>query len=436
MVLASLLFSKTLHSFQKQLQIDEQNPAHAVFLIYLSLDMRSMPVKPNISFENLEVAFASKSDAELRKTHLIFGTMNNNTLVRLGVKLANLAFKLRLPIKGIMKKTMFGHFCGGETIADCQSTLDDLAKYHIRTILDYSVEGEGDEESFDATKREILRTIERSAGDGNMPFGVFKVTGLGDFELMTKIQEGKKLDKRDQAAFENIKSRVNQLCQKGFSTKTRVLVDAEESWFQDVIDQMAYAAMEKYNLENCIVYNTYQMYRHDMLGKLKEAHKTALQKEYILGAKLVRGAYMEKERKRAQEIGYPSPIQPDKATTDRDYDAALRYCLENKDSIQLVCGSHNEQSNKLLTELISLHGLQPSDERVYFAQLYGMSDNISFNLANSGYNVAKYVPYGPVEKVMPYLGRRAEENTSVSGQSSREFDLIKREMARRKTAKS
>lgn len=436
MVLASSLFSKTLHSFQKQLQIDEQNPAHAVFLIYLSLDMRSMPVKPNISFENLEVAFASKSDAELRKTHLIFGTMNNNTLVRLGVKLANLAFKLRLPIKGIMKKTMFGHFCGGETIADCQSTLDDLAKYHIRTILDYSVEGEGNEESFDATKREILKTIERSAGDGNMPFGVFKVTGLGDFELMTKIQEGKKLDKKDQAAFENIKSRVNQLCQKGFSTKTRVLVDAEESWFQDVIDQMAYAAMEKYNLENCIVYNTYQMYRHDMLGRLKEAHKTALQKEYILGAKLVRGAYMEKERKRAQEMGYPSPIQPDKASTDRDYDAALRYCLENKDSIQLVCGSHNEQSNKLLTELISLHGLQPSDERVYFAQLYGMSDNISFNLANAGYNVAKYVPYGPVEKVMPYLGRRAEENTSVSGQSSREFDLIKREMARRKTAKS
>lgn len=394
-----------------------------------------MPVKPNISFENLEVAFASKSNAELKKMYLIFATVNNNLAVSVGTKLANWSFALGLPIKGIMKKTMFGHFCGGEDINDCQHAVDNLAKYHIRTILDYSVEGEGDEISYNATKNEILRTIERSAGDENIPFAVFKVTGLGDLAIMTKIQEGKSLEETEKTSFENLQKRIDELCRAAYEANTKILIDAEESWFQDVIDEMAYEAMGKYNKQSCIVYNTYQMYRHDTLARLKKAHDVAMEKGYLHGAKLVRGAYMEKERDRAAEKGYPSPIQPTKESSDRDYNASLEFCVENIKTMGLVSGSHNETSNLLLTELISKYGINPSDESIYFAQLYGMSDNISFNLAKAGYNVVKYVPYGPVEKVMPYLSRRAEENTSVAGQSSREFDLVKREMARRKAAK-
>ncbi len=391
-----------------------------------------MPVKPNISFENLEVAFASKSDAELRKMYLIFGTVNNNLAVQVGTKLANWAFALKLPVKWLMKKTMFGHFCGGEDIEDCQPAVENLSKFNIHSILDFSVEGKGTEESFEATKKEILRTIERSAGDDKIPFAVFKVSGLGDYKILTKVQAGKSLSDKEKAAYQRTRKRVDDLCKAAFDAKTKILVDAEESWFQDEIDSMAYEAMEKYNQKVCIVYNTYQMYMHDMFGRLKAAHQVALDKNYLLGVKLVRGAYMEKERDRAADKDYPSPIQPTKAASDHDYDAAQNYCVQNIETIGLVSGTHNEKSNRLLTELISKYGLEPSDERVYFAQLYGMSDNISYNLANAGYNVVKYVPYGPVEKVMPYLTRRAAENTSVAGQSSREFDLVKREIARRK----
>ncbi|SIS70414.1 L-proline dehydrogenase [Belliella pelovolcani] len=400
--------------------------------VYLQLELQNMPTKTKISLENLEVAFASKSDADLRKMYLIFATMNSNTAVKMGIKMANLAFKIKFPIKGLMKSTMFGHFCGGESIEDSQQTVDELAAFNIKTILDYSVEGEGNEDSYEATYKEILRTIERSAGDDNIPFAVFKVTGLGDYKIMIKVQEGKMLNNAERASFDKLKARVDGLCQAAAEANTRILIDAEESWFQDVIDQMVYEAMEKYNQKDCIVYNTYQMYRHDMLQRLKDANEVAESKGYKLGAKLVRGAYMEKERERAKVKGYRSPIQPDKASSDRDYDAALAFCIENFGQISLVSGSHNERSNIYLTELIEEKQINPKDENVYFAQLYGMSDNISYNLANAGFNVVKYVPYGPVEKVMPYLGRRAEENTSVAGQSSREFDLIKKEIARRR----
>ncbi|WP_194774235.1 proline dehydrogenase family protein [Pararhodonellum marinum] len=395
-----------------------------------------MSVNPNISFDNLEVAFASKSDAELRKMYFIFATMNNNMAVKLGIKLTELGFKFRLPIKGALKATMFGHFCGGETIADCQKSVDELSKFNIKSILDYSVEGKGNEESYERTKNEILETIKRAAGDADMPFAVFKVTGLGDYRIMTKIQAGKSLNDKEKKSFEKLKERVDVLCRAAYEDKVGILVDAEESWFQDVIDEMAYEAMAKYNKETCIVYNTYQMYRHDMLRRLKDAHHDAVSKGYFLGAKLVRGAYMEKERDRAEEKGYPNPIQPSKQATDDDYNEALKFCLNNKQRIYLISGSHNELSNIILTELMALHGLKTNDERVYFAQLYGMSDNISYNLAHEGYNVVKYVPYGPVEAVMPYLSRRAEENTSIAGQSSREFDLIKKEINRRKQIKS
>lgn len=392
-----------------------------------------MPVLPKISFENLEVAFASKSTAELRKMYLIFATLNNNLISDLGIGLANLAFKLKLPVKGIMKKTMFGHFCGGETIAESVQACKHLAAYGVHSILDLSVEGKGDEESFDATSEEIYQTLVESAKTDYMPFGVFKVTGLGDYQAMIKVQNGEQLEGAELAAFERMKGRVDRLCKAAHDLNLRILVDAEESWFQNVIDDLAYEAMEKYNRERCVVYNTYQMYRHDSLERLKKAQDAALQKGYLLGAKPVRGAYMEKERARAGEMGYRDPIQPNKDATDRDYDAAIRFCVEH--GIHLVCASHNEKSNLELTELMNLLGIDPSSGLVFFSQLYGMSDTISFNLAKSGYHVVKYVPYGPVEKVMPYLTRRAAENTSIAGQSSREFELIKREMRRRKTVK-
>ncbi|WP_200974225.1 proline dehydrogenase family protein [Echinicola sp. 20G] len=394
-----------------------------------------MNTKPNISFENTEIAFASRTDVELKKMYLIFAVMDSNLAVKLGTGLADVAFKLKLPIKGIMKKTMFGHFCGGESIEDCSKSIGELKQYGIGTILDYSVEGKGTEKSYDFTRDEILRTIERSAGATEIPFTVFKVTGLGSYKIMTKVQAGQKLNAKEQEAFERLKDRVDALCKSAYEHDVRIMIDGEESWFQDVIDDLAYEAMEKYNKEKAIVYNTYQMYRKDMLGLLKAAHQEAEIKGYHVGAKLVRGAYMEKERDRAEDMGYQSPIQDTKEDSDKDYNAALKFSIENKDRIYLVSGSHNELSNIILTELMNLHGLKPEDKRVFFAQLYGMSDNISYNLAFAGYNVAKYVPYGPVESVMPYLYRRAAENTSVAGQSSREFELIKNEIARRAAIK-
>ncbi|OOG78135.1 proline dehydrogenase family protein [Algoriphagus sp. A40] len=392
-----------------------------------------MPVLPNISFENLEVAFASKSTAELRKMYLIFATLNNNLISDLGIGLANLAFKLKIPVKGIMKRTMFGHFCGGETIAESIQACKHLAKFGVHSILDLSVEGKGDEASFDATSEEIYQTMVESAKTDYMPFGVFKVTGLGDYHLMIKVQNGEKLEGEEQAAFDRMKARVDRLCKAAHDLGLKILSDAEESWFQNVIDDLTYEAMERYNKERCVVYNTYQMYRHDSLDRLKKAQDVALEKGYLLGAKPVRGAYMEKERERAQELGYTDPIQPNKEATDKDYNAAIEFCVEN--GVHLVCATHNEISALSLTKLMNLHAIDPKSDRVYFSQLYGMSDNISFNLAKAGYRVFKYVPYGPVEKVMPYLTRRASENTSIAGQSSREFELIKREMKRRKASR-
>jgi proline dehydrogenase len=392
--------------------------------------MRAMPVKPTISFENLEVAFASKSNAELRKMYLIFATLNNNLVSSIGIKLANLAFQLHLPVKGIMKKTMFGHFCGGETIAESVLACRQLAKYGVHSILDLSVEGKGDEASFEATTEEIYQTMVESAKTDYMPFGVFKVTGLGDYRILEKIQANQPLTPAEQEAFARLEGRVDRLCKTAHDLGLKILVDAEESWFQNVIDDLAYAAMAKYNNIRCVVYNTYQMYRHDSLARLKQAHQVAQEQGYLFGAKPVRGAYMEKERARAQAEGYEDPIQPNKAATDRDYDAAIRYSVENH--IHLVCATHNEKSSEILTELMDTYGIAADSELVYFSQLFGMSDSISFNLANAGYRVVKYVPYGPVEKVMPYLSRRASENSSIAGQSSREFELVRKEMTRRR----
>jgi len=388
-----------------------------------------------VSFDDTAVAFSSKSDAALYKMYLLFKSMNSNTFVKLGGTLLNTALALHLPVKFIIKPTIFDHFCGGETIEESERAIRELSKYHIGTILDYSVEGEGNEKSFDATRDELLRTVEKAHGNTNIPFSVFKITGLIDIKLLEKVQNRQELSSGERAAFERGRNRVNDICQRCYERRVRVFIDAEESWIQETIDQLTYEMMERYNQEKAYIYNTYQLYRHDRLEVLMRDYENAVKGGYYLGAKLVRGAYMEKERKRAQEQGYPSPINPTKQASDALFNNALRFCVEHIERIAFCNGTHNETSCYLLMELMEEHHIAPADERVYFAQLFGMSDNLSYNLAYAGYNVAKYVPYGPVETVMPYLLRRANENTAIAGQSSREFGLIKSEMERRKKEK-
>ena len=394
-----------------------------------------MNIGTKVSFDDTAIAFESKSDAELYKMYLLFKMMNSNALVKIGGTLLNTALNLHLPVKFIIKQTVFNHFCGGETIEESERAIRELSRYHIGAILDYSVEGEGDEKSFDATRDELLRTVEKARGHALIPFSVFKVTGLIDINLLEKVQARQELSADERAAFERGRGRVNAICRRCHEAGVPVFVDAEESWIQETIDNLAYEMMALYNRERAIVYNTYQMYRHDRLDVIKRDYATAVQEGYYLGAKLVRGAYMEKERKRAQAMGYPDPINPTKEASDRLFDDALRFCMGHLRHIYFCAGTHNEQSSYLLMDLMAEHNIAPNDRRVYFSQLYGMSDNLSYNLAKAGYNVAKYVPYGPVEAVMPYLLRRANENTAIAGQSSREFNLIKSEMDRRRAAR-
>ncbi|PJJ59099.1 proline dehydrogenase family protein [Hymenobacter chitinivorans] len=396
-----------------------------------------MPVtqSPPISFTDTAVAFASKSDLELRKMYGLFAAMNNNTLVKTGGGLMKTALKWNLPVKFLIKKTIFEQFCGGETIRECLPVIEELGRYNIGTILDYSVEGEGNDKSFDHTRDEILATIDLAHRSTHIPFSVFKVTGVADSALLEKVQSGKALTAAEQTSYDRAKARVDAICARAHQYGVRVFVDAEESWFQDTIDNLAYEMMTKYNRESAIVWNTYQLYRHDRLEAIQQAYAAAVQGNYYLGGKLVRGAYMEKEGRVATQRGYKNPINPTKDATDQLYDEALRYCVTHADRISICAGTHNEASSLLLTELMHEANLRPGDPRIWFAQLYGMSDNLTYNLANAGYNTAKYVPYGPVESVMPYLLRRADENTAIAGQSSREFLLIQKEIARRKAQK-
>ncbi len=353
----------------------------------------------------------------------------------MGTAAMKTALKLNLPVKGLIKATIFEHFCGGETIEGCEATIQDLARFNIGTILDYSVEGEESEASFDRTAKEVIATIKKAAGNPAIPFSVFKVTGIASFDLLAKVQRGTTLAASEQQAFEQVKSRMEAICSSAYQHKVRIFIDGEDSWIQHTIDDLAYEMMEKYNKEEALIYNTFQLYRKDMFQNLKHAFAKSVEHNYFLGAKLVRGAYMEKERSEALKNGLPDPIQPNKASTDRDFDLALQFCVEHIDRISFCAGTHNEASTLYLVNLMEQHNISPHDQRVYFAQLYGMSDNISYNVAKAGYNVAKYVPYGPVEAVMPYLFRRAEENTAMAGQSSREFKLIQKEKQRRKRQK-
>ncbi len=387
------------------------------------------------SFENTELAFIAKSDWQLKKAYWLFRIVNNNLMAKISTRAANVSLKLHLPVKGMIKKTVFEHFCGGESIEESKETVHILSNYKVRSILDYSVEGKHNEEAFDATLMETLKTIENAKENEEVPYCVFKPTGMGSADLMEKIQLKQELSKEEKKAFEKIRNRYEAVSQAAYDNDVRLLIDAEDSWYQDTVDELVYEMMEKFNKNRAIVFNTYQMYRWASLQNIKDAHKRAVENGFVLGAKLVRGAYMENERERAGIKGYEDPICVDKHTTDKSYNDGLKYCVENINQVELFNGSHNEHSNLYLTELMKKHNLARDDKRIFFAQLYGMSDNISFVLANAGYNVAKYVPYGLVKFVMPYLIRRAEENTSVAGQSSRELKLLKMEMDRRKKAK-
>lgn len=386
-----------------------------------------------ISFDDTEIAFKYKSDKDLKRAYTMFKLVGKAWLVRFGKWITPIAFKLKLPIQGLIKATIFRQFCGGESIDECDDTINTLMDYRVGTILDYSVEGMSAESDFDGTCEEIVGTIKKAKGNPAIPFAVFKVTGIARHGLLEKLNDpDAEITDEERQEFAAVHKRVDRICRYAYDADTPVFIDAEESWIQNTIDRLAESMMVKYNKEKAIVHNTYQMYRHDRLAYLSNKLEEAKREGYKLGAKVVRGAYMEKERDRAAEMGYLSPIQPDKISCDKDFDASLELLMKNLDHCAFCCGTHNEDSNILLTELMQKHNISQRDERVYFAQLLGMSDHISFNLAHQKYQVAKYVPYGPVKDVMPYLLRRADENTSVAGQTGRELQLISKEWKRRK----
>ncbi|SEL34426.1 proline dehydrogenase family protein [Parapedobacter koreensis] len=388
-----------------------------------------------LSFENTEIAFRSKSNADLNKAYWLFKIIANNFLTNIGPPVTNFALRAGLPIKGLIRSTIFNHFCGGETIDGCVPAIERLANQQVGTILDYSVEGEDTEQVFDDTCQEILRTVAYAKTNPNISFSVFKPTGLGRFDLFEKVNAKQPLTPEETSEYERVKQRVERICQTCFDNGVKVLIDAEHSWIQDAIDDIALDMMRRYNRNAPVVYNTYQLYRHDKLASLQADYYLAETDGFFLGAKMVRGAYMEIERARAKEMGYPSPIQPDKEASDRDYNLAVLFCLDHLDRVGFMAGTHNEASSKLLAEEMDKRQLPHNHPHIFFAQLLGMSDNLSFNLAEVGYNVVKYMPYGPVKAVMPYLFRRAQENTSVAGQTGRELSLITKEKRRRKSGK-
>lgn len=388
-----------------------------------------------ISFENTEVAFKAKSNKELKRAYWLFRIVGNPGMVKFGKWATNFAINTHLPINGLIKRTIFQQFCGGVSISDSLNTSQSLADRNVMTILDYSIEGKTSEEDFDRTVEEIIGTIKEAKNNKNIPFAVFKVTGICRFEILEKANRTvDDLNADERNYYQKLQERIDRICGEAHDGNVPIFIDAEESWIQDTIDRLVYEMSVKYNKQKAIVYNTVQMYRHDRLAFIKNELKRAENESWFMGLKIVRGAYMEKERERAAEKNYPSPIQADKISTDSDFNEALRFCTDHIDRIAICAGTHNENSSLLLTELIDEKKIEKNDKRVYFAQLLGMSDHISFNLADSGYNVAKYVPYGPIKEVLPYLIRRAEENTSVAGQTSRELSLIIKEINRRKKA--
>ena len=386
----------------------------------------------NKLFDNTQVAFSLKSDAELKRAYFLFNMIGSQSLVKIGTAVTNFALKAHLPVEGIIRATVFDHFCGGVTEVDCLKVVDKLYTKGVSSVLDYSVEGKEEEAQFDAALAMTLKTIEFAKEREAIPFAVFKPTGFGRIDLYEKVGAKANLAKAEQDEWDRVITRFDIACNAAFEKDVMLLIDAEESWMQDAADAIVTDMMRKYNQQKAIVFNTLQMYRWDRLDYLKQLHEQAKAEGFHIGMKLVRGAYMEKENARALEKGLKSPICISKEATDINYDAAVLYMVEHLDQMAIFAGTHNEESSYKLMQLLDEKGIAKDDKRIFFGQLLGMSDNISFNLAAKHYNVAKYLPFGPVRDVMPYLIRRAQENTSVAGQTSRELTLIKKEKARRK----
>ncbi|WP_207492447.1 proline dehydrogenase family protein [Aridibaculum aurantiacum] len=392
----------------------------------------------NISFDNTENAFAYKSTSELKQAHLLFKSMDYPWLVSLGTKLTPWALDAGLPINGIIRNTIFKQFVGGETLEETSKVTNTLDKYNVEVILDYGVEGKEGEENFDKATQQFIKVVNYAATQPHIPYISIKVTGLSRFGLLEALNEAPRLrsgvhdNEAENEEWDRVRERMYQICSVAAEKKVGVLIDAEESWIQDPIDKLTMEMMEEFNQEEAIVYNTIQLYRHDRLHFLDVSYRIAQERGFVLGIKLVRGAYMEKERDRALTYSYPSPIQPDKASTDRDYDAAVKYCIDRLDKVACIVATHNENSNLLAVKLMEEKGHSLKHPHLHFSQLLGMSDHITFNLAKAGCSVSKYVPFGPIKDVIPYLMRRAQENTSVAGQTSRELSLIKKELKRRK----
>lgn len=392
----------------------------------------------NISFDNTENAFAYKSDSELKSAAFLFKTMEFPWFVQVGTRLTPFVMKTGLPVHGIIRKTIFKQFVGGETLEETAAVGAVLGKYGVQVILDYGVEGKEGEENYDHATDEFIHVINYAATQTNIPFISIKVTGLARFGLLQTLDEAPRLrsgihdHEAEIAEWDRVRERMYIICEAAAEKNIGVLIDAEESWIQDPVDRLTIEMMEIFNKEKVIVYNTIQLYRHDRLHFLRLSHRIAQQQGFKLGMKLVRGAYMEKERERAFEKSYTSPIQPDKTATDRDYNDSVRYCIDNINDISVIVASHNDESNQLAANLMEEKGLPHNHPHVHFSQLYGMSDNITFNLAKEGFNVSKYLPFGPIRDVIPYLMRRAQENSSMSGQTGRELSLIRKEIKRRK----
>ena len=392
----------------------------------------------NLSLNNTQNAFAYKSNTDLNKAKWLFSVIQNPWIVSIGTRLTPMLMKSGLPINGLIRSTIFNQFVGGETLAESARVTKMLGTYGVQVILDYGVEAKEGDASFDAVTEQFIEAIEFAATQDNVPFVSVKLTGLSSMHLLERLNEAPRLrsgihdSESDDAAWNKLKERMYAICDVAATHGIGILIDAEETWIQDPIDRLAIELMGVYNKEKVIVYNTYQLYRSDRLNFLKISHKIASEGQFILGAKLVRGAYMEKERARAEAMGYPSPIQIDKSASDADFDAAVVFCLDHLDQIGLILASHNEASNLKCVQIMQDKGLPNNHPHIHFSQLYGMSDHITFNMALDGFKVSKYLPFGPLHDVVPYLMRRAQENSSVNGQTNRELLLIRQEIARRK----
>ncbi len=381
-------------------------------------------------FNDSKIAFEYRSDRDLQLSKLIYSVISSPSVTNTGIAITQAALMLGLPVNTIFKKTLFKQFCGGISLDEAGSTAKNLLLYNVQTILDYGVEGKSGDSDFENTTLYLANAV-RYAAENKIPFISIKITGMGRFALLEKVHQKLKLTHAEENEWKLLVNRADTVCSMAANMGVMVLIDAEETWIQDAVNIITEEMMQKYNRTSAVVFNTFQLYCKGTLEFLKTSFIKANVKGYILGAKLVRGAYMEKERARAKKYNYPSPIQEDKFNTDKDFNEAVKFCLGHITELSLFIGTHNEESCRMAVTSMKEMNLAAGHPHVYFSQLYGMSDNISFNLAHSGYNVAKYLPYGPVKEVIPYLLRRAKENSSIVGQSGRELNLIKTEITRR-----